>query len=274
MVVCNLAAQQVPFNAIFLISDPMQKWRLLANFVLYFLPFLAGALFLGVDLPEGRRRPSTASTSPISWARACAASSCCWRCTSSSPTTSSWRRCCCGWPAACCGSWRCGDRRGLLPIVVVAVLCGGRALRRAAGARHPQARGVGLQGRLLRPQVPGQPAHLRARLAVRLHGGLFQLLPAFRAGPVGQRRVQPPEHAGQRLSRPLHRFAKARRASSRTCRPTRRAYFRYPADVLPVRAEAGAGDLRRPVRRRHLDGGGAEVAARAASRSPRAIPRC
>ncbi len=48
MVVCNLAAQQVPFNAIFLISDPMQKWRLLANFVLYFMPFLAGALYLGV----------------------------------------------------------------------------------------------------------------------------------------------------------------------------------------------------------------------------------
>jgi SAM-dependent methyltransferase len=48
MVVCNLAAQQVPFNAIFLISDPMQKWRLFSNFVLYFLPFLAGALYLGV----------------------------------------------------------------------------------------------------------------------------------------------------------------------------------------------------------------------------------
>jgi spermidine synthase len=48
MVVCNLVAQQVPFNAIFLISDPMQKWRLFANFVLYFLPFLAGALYLGV----------------------------------------------------------------------------------------------------------------------------------------------------------------------------------------------------------------------------------
>jgi SAM-dependent methyltransferase len=48
MVVCNLAAQQVPFNAIFLISDPQQKWRLFANFVLYFLPFLAGALYLGV----------------------------------------------------------------------------------------------------------------------------------------------------------------------------------------------------------------------------------
>ena len=47
VVVTNLAAQQVPFNAIFLVSDPAQKWRLLANFVLYFLPFLAGALFLG-----------------------------------------------------------------------------------------------------------------------------------------------------------------------------------------------------------------------------------
>ena len=46
-VVTNLAAQQVPFNAIFLISDPAQKWRLVANFLLYFLPFLAGAFFLG-----------------------------------------------------------------------------------------------------------------------------------------------------------------------------------------------------------------------------------
>jgi len=55
MVVCNLAAQQVPFNAIFLISDPMQKWRLLANFVLYFLPFLAGALYLGVIFLKARK---------------------------------------------------------------------------------------------------------------------------------------------------------------------------------------------------------------------------
>ncbi len=46
-VFANLVAQQVPFNAIFLVSDPTQKWRLLANFVLYLLPFLAGASFLG-----------------------------------------------------------------------------------------------------------------------------------------------------------------------------------------------------------------------------------
>ena len=55
MVVCNLAAQQVPFNAIFLVSDPMQKWRLFANFVLYFLPFLAGALYLGVIFLKAKK---------------------------------------------------------------------------------------------------------------------------------------------------------------------------------------------------------------------------
>ncbi|HEY6995443.1 MAG TPA: hypothetical protein VH397_17180, partial [Xanthobacteraceae bacterium] len=46
-VASNLLAQQIPFNAIFLVSDPMQKWRLAGNFVLYMLPFLAGALYLG-----------------------------------------------------------------------------------------------------------------------------------------------------------------------------------------------------------------------------------
>lgn len=46
-VASNLVAQQLPFNAIFLVSDPVQKWRLFANFILYFLPFLAAAVFLG-----------------------------------------------------------------------------------------------------------------------------------------------------------------------------------------------------------------------------------
>ncbi|MGE3650227.1 MAG: hypothetical protein AB7G10_17960, partial [Reyranellaceae bacterium] len=48
MVASSLVAQMVPFNAIFLVSDPMQKWRLFANFILYFLPFLCGAFYLGV----------------------------------------------------------------------------------------------------------------------------------------------------------------------------------------------------------------------------------
>ena len=36
-------------------SDPAQKWRLLANFLLYLLPFLAGALFLGTVFLKGDR---------------------------------------------------------------------------------------------------------------------------------------------------------------------------------------------------------------------------
>lgn len=55
MVVSNLAAQQLPFNAIFLVSDPMQKWRLFANFMLYFLPFLAGAVFLGTVFLKSKK---------------------------------------------------------------------------------------------------------------------------------------------------------------------------------------------------------------------------
>lgn len=47
IVVANFGAQQLPFNAIFLLSDPLQKWHLFANFMLYLLPFLSGSLFLG-----------------------------------------------------------------------------------------------------------------------------------------------------------------------------------------------------------------------------------
>src|SRR5260370_40192229 len=51
----NLLAQQIPFNAIFLISDPMQKWRLFGNFMLYMLPFLAGALYLRTRFPKANK---------------------------------------------------------------------------------------------------------------------------------------------------------------------------------------------------------------------------
>ncbi|MCW1843745.1 hypothetical protein [Prosthecomicrobium hirschii] len=47
MVAANLGAQQIPFNAIFLVSDPAQKWKLAGNLGLYLLPFLCGAVFLG-----------------------------------------------------------------------------------------------------------------------------------------------------------------------------------------------------------------------------------
>ena len=53
-VIANLVAQTVPFNAIFIVSDPAQKWRLFANFVLYLLPFLSGAFFLGIVFLKSR----------------------------------------------------------------------------------------------------------------------------------------------------------------------------------------------------------------------------
>lgn len=53
-VAANLGAQIVPFNAIFLVSDPSQVWRLGANFVLYLLPFLCGAMFLGIVFLRAR----------------------------------------------------------------------------------------------------------------------------------------------------------------------------------------------------------------------------
>jgi len=53
-VASNLIAQTLPFNAIFLVADPEQKWRLLANFLLYLLPFLSGAFFLGIVFLKSR----------------------------------------------------------------------------------------------------------------------------------------------------------------------------------------------------------------------------
>jgi hypothetical protein len=51
----NGLAQQLPFNPIFLVSDPQQKLRLLANFLLYFSPFLPGAVFLGLAFLRGQK---------------------------------------------------------------------------------------------------------------------------------------------------------------------------------------------------------------------------
>jgi hypothetical protein len=52
----NLLAQQLPFNAIFLIADDTQKWRLAGSFVLYLLPFFTGSLFLGAVFLKTRQQ--------------------------------------------------------------------------------------------------------------------------------------------------------------------------------------------------------------------------
>lgn len=54
MAVANSAAQTLPFNAIFLVSDPAQKWYLLGYFLIFFVPFFIGAMFLGLVFYEGQ----------------------------------------------------------------------------------------------------------------------------------------------------------------------------------------------------------------------------
>jgi hypothetical protein len=51
----NLFIQQLGFNAIFLISDPAQKWKLLEIFLSALTPFLAGAVFLGCVFLKSNR---------------------------------------------------------------------------------------------------------------------------------------------------------------------------------------------------------------------------
>jgi len=56
MVAANAAAQNVPFNPIFLVSDPAQKYYLSYYFLFYFVPFLLGAMFLGLCFLAGQDR--------------------------------------------------------------------------------------------------------------------------------------------------------------------------------------------------------------------------
>lgn len=55
MIAANSAAQRVPFNPIFLVSDASQKYYLGCYFLLYFIPFLLGAMFIGLFFFMGQR---------------------------------------------------------------------------------------------------------------------------------------------------------------------------------------------------------------------------
>jgi len=54
-VAANLYVQRLGFNAIFLVSDPTQKWKLLQMFLAELMPFLAGAVFLGCVFLKSNR---------------------------------------------------------------------------------------------------------------------------------------------------------------------------------------------------------------------------
>lgn len=50
----NTVAQRLPFNPILLLSDPWQKYYLLGYFLLYLVPFLLGAMFVGLIFLRGQ----------------------------------------------------------------------------------------------------------------------------------------------------------------------------------------------------------------------------
>lgn len=56
MMAANSLAQNVPFNPIFLASDANQKYYLGFYFLLYFIPFLVGAMLLGLFFVMGQKR--------------------------------------------------------------------------------------------------------------------------------------------------------------------------------------------------------------------------
>ncbi len=203
-VAANLYVQRLGFNAIFLVSDPTQKWKLLQMFLAELMPFLAGAVFLGTVFLKSNRTFGRVYFADLAGAGLCglvfllamyvfvpanliAAPLLLW--------------------LAACLAWALGPggRQGA------------RSLRhrRRAGVRRPfrprarlrsqDAGGQRLQGRLLRAEIPRREKSLRERVALRLSGGLFQLLSAFRARTLRQRRLHPADHAGQRLSRNVHR---------------------------------------------------------------------
>jgi hypothetical protein len=53
-VTAHLLGRHIPVEVMVLASDPVQTWRLLAGFILYMLPFLTGALFLGIVFLKAR----------------------------------------------------------------------------------------------------------------------------------------------------------------------------------------------------------------------------
>ena len=256
MVVANLLAQQVPFNAIFL--DLRSDAEVAAVRELHALSACRSWRAPSSSAPCSSRpsRFSRASISPTSRARACAGFSSWPPCISRRPRTSSSCRsllALAGRRAVVCGAGR-SPRHRLALGASARRAC--PAFRAAAHARRPQARGIRLQGRVLRPQIPRQPARLRGRLAVRLSRSLLQLLSAFCARAFRQRGAQHRENAGERLSRHVHRRRRAERHHPRSAARSD-GVFPVPADDLPVSDQAIARHIRRAVRRRHLDRGGA-----------------
>ena len=269
--------QHLGFNAIFLVSDPAQKWKLLQIFLAELTPFLAGAFFLGCVFLRSNRTFGRVYFADLAGAGLCGlvfllAMYVFTPANLIAAPLALWLAACVAWAFGPGGRVTldsiCRRRRGRVR----------RPFRCAADVWPEDAGRQRLQGRRLRAQIPGREEGLRERFAVRLPRGLFEFLSAFCAWPLRQRRLHPADDAGQRLSRPLYRQRRSDRHHARSDRQGD-GVLPLPADGLPLRHQVGAEDLHHPVRRRHLDRGRAALrrqgrdGRRGQSGGPRGLPR-
>jgi hypothetical protein len=234
----------------------MQKWRLFANFVLYFLPFLAGALYLGRVFLKAQKTFNRVYFADLVGSGLCGLSVLLamyyFR-----PTTHH------GAAAPVAGGRRAVVRGAQATGAASAPSSSSPILSGAVHYMAP-ARSASPSSRCRTTRASPTPASspttsaLRARLAVRLHRGLFELLPALsrrasRTTPAFNLQTMPANaYLGLYIDsegRRAHQgpAGRARRPTSSTCRCTTRT------------PEAEADTVRRAVRRRPVDGGGAEV---------------
>ena len=173
MVAANCVAQALPFNPIFLVSDPTQKWRLAGNFLIYFIPFLPGAFFLGLVFLRGQHVFGKVYFADLGGSGLC------------------------GLVFLLAMYFVLPQHLILVPLAMwlvgaliwflaagqrrAALLSHRAGDRRNGGDLHAAAdHGVVLQGRFLCPQLPRFAAHLSRHLAARADGNLRQLLFPFR----------------------------------------------------------------------------------------------
>jgi len=239
-----------------LISDPCRSGGCSPTSCSISMPFLAGALYLGVVFPEGARRPVTGSTRRLVAPGLCGLAVLL-ALYVFTPDDIIMAPLLLWLAAACCGFVSLGGRHGVMAIVGAAILRRPRALRGAAGARHPQARGVGLQGRSPTPQVPrNQRTYERPRRSATW--SLFLLVPALRTGPV--------RHAAFNLKNMpanayLGMYLDSEGPSGINQGPAAEEtpYFRYLPMFYPYVLKAGAGDVRGGSSARPVDGDRAEI---------------
>ena len=125
------------------------------------------------------------------------------------------------------------------------------AFHAAAAPGYSEAGGLRLQRRRLCAQIPRRRARVRKRVSIRIPRDLRQLVSAFRAGAFRQCGLHSAEHAGQRLSRHVHRWGRTKRHHPRSAGGAD-GVLPLSADDLSLCDQVGAGHLRGSVRRRHL----------------------